>query len=536
MVENDKHESPSRATTGVNRRGVLQGIGAVGAASVLGYAGSAAAQEGGRLQLAQVKSPLEFDPIVLNDVPSAQVADRIFDGLYTYDSGTQVVPEMATDMPEVSNDGQTYEVGIREEATFQNGDPVTAEDVKHSFEAPVAEETENASEFNMIDTVEVIDEKTARFQLKFPFGPFMNTLTQGIVPKSVRTEDKEAFNTQNPVGAGPFEFVEWQQGSFVRLERWDDYWGEPMPNLAEVEMVPVEEPTTRITSIRTGENDVIEEIPPKLWAQTESMNNVSINDELGIGYFYLAFNANEGPTTDPKVREAIDYTFSMDQAISNFVEPTGERQYSPIPRPVAEEWDFPIEEWKQMPHDKDIEQAQQLFDEAGVADDWEARIIVPPDDKREQLGLTVANGIEEAGFGANVQRFDWGKFLDTYVTGDADQYNMYTLGWAGVPDPNSFMFPLFSTGEDALGVTNGTFYENEEMNEKIVNARQSADRDERRDLYIDAINTVLQDRVHLPAYNLKNSFGVRSEVSDFDAHPVSSFRLVSDSNNVSIGN
>jgi len=534
MAENSNRNLSDRKTSGINRRGVLQGIGAVGAASVLGYTGSATAQDGGRLQLAQVKSPIEFDPIVLNDVPSAQVADRVFDGLYTYNEGTEVVPQMATDMPEVSDDGTTWEVAIREEATFQNGDPVTAEDVKHSFEAPVEEETENASEVDMIDTVEVVDEKTARFQLEFAFGPFLNTLTRNVVPMSVRTDDPEAFNTEQPVGSGPFEFVEWQQGDFVRLQRWDDYWGEPMPNLAEVEMVAVEEPTTRITSIRTAENDVIEEIPPQLWGQVENMEEVGIDDELGIGYFYLAFNINEGPTTDPMVREAIDYTFSMDNAVENFIEPTGERQYSPLPRSVAEDWDMPIEEFQSVAHGKDIEQAQQLFEEAGVPDDWNARVIVPPDDKREQIGLTVANGIEEAGFSAEVQRFDWGTFLDRYVTGDADVYNMYTLGWAGLPDPNSFIFPLFSTVDEVLGVTNGTFYENEEMNEKIVQARRSADREERRQLYVDVINTVLNDRVHLPAYNLKNSFGVRENVSDFQAHPVNSFELVSNFNNVSV--
>jgi peptide/nickel transport system substrate-binding protein len=515
MTENDNRRR-------LTRRRVLQGIGAAGAASVLGGT-EVLAQNDDRLELAQVKSPIEFDPIVLNDVPSAQVAQLIFSGLYTYDESTNIAPKLAASEPEVQDGGETWVVELKEGATFHNGDSVTAEDVAYSFMAPIEEETENAAEVEMIDSVDAVDERTAQFNLKYPYGAFEHVLAGNVVPESAREEDREAFNTEQPIGSGPYRFVDWQEGNFVRVEAWDDYWGDPGPAFNEIELRPVEEPTTRVTSLRTGEFDAMEEIPPRLYPEVEGMDDVSIDELLGIGYFYLAFNCNEGPTADPQVREAIDYTFSMDQAVSNFVEPTGERQYSPIPRAVVEEWEFPVEEWQGIPHDKDIEQAQQLFSEADVPDDWEARIIVPPDDKREQIGVTVANGLQEAGYGASVQRLDWGAFLEQYISGDPNDYNMYTLGWAGVPDPDSFTYYLFA--QDVQGTTDGTFYQNDEVNEQIVQARESNDQEERKPLYEDAITTLLEDRVHLPAYNLKNSFAVKNYVENFSAHPVQSFQL-----------
>ena len=495
---------------------------------------------GGKLKMALVKSPLEFDPIVLNDVPSAQVAQNIFQSLYVYDEGTGIVPELATGEPEVSNDGTRYVVTMTGDATFQNGDPVTAEDVKYSFEAPVAEETENASELNMIDSITAVDETTVQFDLKYPYGPFKTALTWSIVPKAVREQDKDAFNKSKPVGSGPFQFDSWQEGSFVRITRWDDYWGEPMPNLAEVEFVPVEEATTRVTTLRNGENDIIEEIPPKQYPTVRSISDASIDEVAGIGYFYLAFNCNEGPTTDPKVREAIDYCFDMDQAVTNFVEPTGLRQYSPLPKSIAEDWDMPLDEWKSIPHGKDIGQAQSLFDEAGVPSDYQWKIIVPPDDKREQIGVTVSNGLKEAGFSnVSVQRLDWGPFLEKYITGDPNDYNMYTLGWSGTPDPDAFTYYLFGRDDNTLGVTNGCFYGNNSERGKqaaqlFQDAREVADRAERQRMYQEGITMVLEDRAHLPAYNLKNSFGVKDYVNDFMAHPVDSFHLVTDHNNVSV--
>jgi peptide/nickel transport system substrate-binding protein len=550
----------------LNRRRVL-GLGAAGLAGLAGCAGgdgdssgsgegsggseststesestsgSSGGMSGGKLRIALVKSPLEFDPIVLNDVPSDQVAQNIFDGLYQYNESTSLVPSLATGEPEVSNDGTRWVVEMTGDATFHNGDPVTAEDVKYTYEAPVAEETENASEFNMIDTITVVDETTVQFDLQFPYGPFRHLLDLGIVPKSVREEDKDAFNTQNPVGSGPFEFVDWQEGNFVRLQRNDDYWGEPMPNIAELELVPVEEATTRVTTLRNGENDVIEEIPPKLYSTVRGISDASIDEVPGIGYFYLAFNCKEGPTSDARVREAVDYCFSMDQAVSSYVEPTGIRQYSPLPASVAEDWNMPVDEWEQIPHDKNIEEAQALFEEAGVPMDYQWNIIVPPDDKREQIGVTVSNGLKEAGFdNVSVQRLDWGAFLDKYVTGSESDYNMYTLGWSGDPDPDAFTYFLLGRTEDTLGVTNGTYWGansdvGKQAAEKFVQARQLADREQRRQLYIEGITSALEERAHIPAYNLKNSFGVKSYVSDFASHPVDSFHVATNHNNVSV--
>jgi len=88
-------------------------------------------------------------------------------------------------------------------------------------------------------------------------------------------------------------------------------------------------------------------------------------------------------------------------------------------------------------------------------------------------------------------------------------------------------------------VTNGCYYganseEGKEAAQKIVDARESASRDERKQLYTEAVTTVLEDRAHLPAYNLKNSFGVKDNVNDFLPHPVDSFHITTDHNNVSV--
>lgn len=484
----------------------------------------------------QVKGALDLDPIVLNDVPSAQIAGNLFDGLYEFDMGVGIEPKIASDAPEVERDGTRFIVPLRDGPEFWNGDPVTAEDVIHTLVAPVEEETDNAAEVDMVSEATAVDEQTVQFDLEFPYGAFETTLVRSVVNKEVRTADPEAYNV-DPVGSGPFQLSDWEQESFATLERWDDYWdGDRIgyPNLATVEFDPIEEQTTRVTSLQTGDNDIIETIPPQLYETVRDMDNASIDEEPGVGYFYLAFNCAEGPTADPMVREAVDYVFSMDQAVSNFVEPAGVRQVSPYPRTLSEEWDFPLDEWGDIEHDRDLDEAESLFNEAGVDWDYNWRIIVPPDDMREQIGVSIGDGLQNVGFSnVEVQRLDWGSFLEQYITGSEEDYNMYTLGWSGSPDPDAFAYHLLS--QPVEGVTNGSFHSYDEASEQLVQARESADRDERRQLYIDATTTLLEGRVHLPAYNLMNSYGISDRVDEFNAHAISSVvRFFSEHNNVSV--
>ena len=490
------------------------------------------------LYVAQVKGPIDMDPVVINDVPSGQIAGQIFDGLYEYGEDVRIQPKIAADMPTVERDGTRYIVPIREGATFHNGDPVTADDVVHTMTAPVDEQTANASEVNMIDTAEAVDETTVQFDLKYPYGAFTTAMVRSVVNASVRREDPAAYN-QEPIGSGPFRLVEWEPENYATVERVDDYWdADSRPAVAGIEFDPIEEQTTRVTELETGNVDIIETIPPQLYETVEGNQNAQITESPGVGYYYLAFNCANGPTSDPRVREAVDYCFSMDQAIENFVEPSGVRQYSPYPASIAAEWEFPVDEWASIPHDQDIDAATSLFEDAGVSTDYEWRIIVPPDDMREQIGITIGDGLQNAGFeNVEVQRLDWGTFIQTYQSDEGpnseDAYNMYTLGWSGSPDPDAFAYYLLS--QQTNGVTNGTFHGYDEASAMLTQARESADYETRRERYIDATTQLLEARVHLPAYNLNNSYGVRNAVDGFSAHPIATeVQVATDHTTVSV--
>lgn len=496
--------------------------------------GGGGGMAGGSLSIGQAKSGVHFDPIRQMSVPASLVANRMYSTIYTYGEGTDIKPEIAANMPEVTENGTRWTFDVREDAVFQNGDPVTPEDVAYSIEQPVVEETQLAADFNMVNNV-AVDGQTITLDLDFPYAVFQHSLVQQVVPKSVRESEKvEEGWTGGFIGSGPFRLVDFQEGEHAQLESWDDYWG-TKPNLAEVEFVPIPEPTTRLTSFQNDEVRVIQDIPPKLWGTIENMGDATIYERPAINYFYASFNCNEGPTTDPEVRRAVDLAFSMDDAVSNFVEPTGVRVNSPIPAAIAEDWEFPTQEWAEIQSDKDVDEAKAILDDnENVPADWEMNIIVPPDDKREQIGTSIGNGLSEAGYSASVQRLDWGTYLDTFLTGDPNDYHLYVLGWSGPPDPSDFLYNLFA--QDMAGVNQGHFYQNDELDGYINDARELTDREERKPLYEQAVKIILEERVNLPSYTLKNTWGVKDSVKDFKNHPIGYMnpRLVTDYNNVSV--
>ena len=141
--------------------------------------------------------------------------------------------------------------------------------------------------------------------------------------------------------------------------------------------------------------------------------------------------------------------------------------------------------------------------------------------------------VDELGYDAEVQSLDFATLTDTYISGDADDYEMYILGWTGGPDPDVYFYNLFH--EENAGVTQGHFYEgSDDFHDNIIDARETADQDERRELYTEVIDEIVEEVPVMPAYSEHNTIAAQEYVSDLEPHPNVSYnpQLVSDENNV----
>lgn len=478
----------------------------------------------------------DYDPVHTFDSYSQQVVNLLFDSLYEWTDELELEPNIATDFPEEERDGERWLFEIRDDAEFHNGDPVTAEDCTVMFTQTIEEESPLITQYEMVEDVEHIDDHSFQVDLEHPFGPWeMMTMAVPAIPREHREDvGPDEFN-EDPVGCGPFQWADYQPGEYVVLERWDDYWGEPMPYLEEIEFRHTPDDSSRISQILAGDVDLIEEIPSGAWDEVDDADDVRLHIGESPSYMYLAFNCNDGETTDPDVRRAVAHSFSLRDFVEDEMGVTADPLVSPIPEITDEGggWDFPMEEWEEAMPDYDPDEAEALLEEAGVPDDWEPIILAPEGGAREALAERVAVRLEEIGYGAHVNAVGFGTLVEQSRTGNADDYEMYLLGWTGGPDPDAYYYNLLHESGEEL--TQGHFYEGQgEFHDRIEEARLSTDQDDRRELYVQVTEEIIEYLPMLPAYTEHNTLAAGDHVRDLHVHPEVSTnpRFVSEYGNV----
>jgi peptide/nickel transport system substrate-binding protein len=470
------------------------------------------APSGDQLNFTQQVAPIEWDPVVANDAYSGQIYHTIYDGLYEYQPGElEMEPKLASDMPEIEDDGQRFIIPLREEPEFHDGTPVTAEDVIHTFTAPVEEETDNMPDFDMIESAEEVDEHTVQFDLEFVYAPFETiTLPSYIVNAEARQDDPEAYNQENPIGSGPYQFVDAEIGEYADVELWEDYWDEPS-QVASIRYEPAEDDAGRVARILGQETHLIEGIPPADWDDLEAEDGIEITSVESTGYLYFAFNCAEGPTADPDVRRAIAHCHSTRDYVEDIFGEAAEWTNMSVAPETADAIGMEgVDYFQDMAYEFDPEAAQDLLDGSDAIDeDTQIDIIAPPDDVRVNWGELIADRLGEIGYEAGVQRLDWDVFTSSYQSGDSDEFQLYTLGWTGGADPDVYYYQLFH--EDNEGLTQGHYYDNDEFHDMIIQARETFEDDERAELYNEIQEIIIEDCVHIPGWTDLNAAAYLSD-------------------------
>ncbi|WP_049924154.1 ABC transporter substrate-binding protein [Halopiger djelfimassiliensis] len=480
----------------------------------------------------------DFDPIHSNDAYSTQVYQLVFDSLYDWDDGLTLEPKVAVDMPDVERDDTRYIYEIHEGIEFHNGEEMTASDVAHSFMAFQEEDSVNEAQYDMIESAEVIDDYQVQVDLEHPYGQWeLQTMAISVVPESEReTEsDREEFNT-NPVGSGPFVWSDFEYNEYVTLERNDDYWDDPEPYLEEITFVDNVDDASRISEIRADDTDAIAAVPNDDWSELEGDDDIRVHISESPSYMHLTFNCRgSAPTSDPDVRRGICHAFSMTDFVETHMNNTAQPLAAPIPPITNEQWNFPIDEWREEYYPEyDPDRAEELLDGA-VPDDWNPSVLAPGD-VRGDLAERIVTRLDELGYDAEAQTLDFGTLLDRTVYNEdpsPDDFQAYILGWTGGPDPDAYLYNLYH--ESQVGVNQAHFYEgSDSFHDDIAKAREMADQDERYDLYEGVMIEILEELPSLPAYSEHNTMASRRYVKDLHAHPEvqSNPRIVSGYGNV----
>ncbi|PKB66597.1 MAG: hypothetical protein BZY81_06790 [SAR202 cluster bacterium Io17-Chloro-G4] len=488
---------------------------------------------GGKLVRLFVDPPT-LDPHLTTDATSAQVIIEVFGGLVTIDRDLNVVPDLAEDW-DISPDGRVYTFHLRSDATFHDGKPVTAEDVRWSLERATNPLTESPvvdqylgdivgvkeklnGDAETISGVRVIDDKTLEITIDASKSYFLAKLTYptGFVldRENIEADPKRWF--RKPNGTGPFKLSQYDVGETMVLSRFPTYHL-GAPHLDEVEMI-----LSGGTSMLMYENDEIHVAGigladlDRILDPGNSLNSELLQAPPTFSVQYIGMNVNEPPLDDVKVRQALNLAIDKqnlatsvlaDQVVpANGILPPG----------------FPGFNTNLRGYRFDPERARQLLSESKYGDDLDN---IPPITMTTSgsFGASVSLDMEvvlqmwkkNLGIEAEFQQTEFATFLKDLHN---RRFQMFDIGWiADYPDPENFLDILFHSESS----NNHTNYSNPQVDSLLERARTETDESLRFQLYNQAEQLIVDDAPWVPLwYSGERFLLVKPNVHDYYLTPL----------------
>ena len=384
-------------------------------------------KEGGTLTIAIGGDMDNFDPqamtlIIFSDMFRFQV----YGSLARINENLELVPDLAESWEIV--DASTYIVKLREGVKFHNGREMTAEDVKFSFERVKDMAPTLARYGEGIDSMEILDDYTIQFNLATANAYFMDDTTWvSIIPQ----EAAETLASE-PIGTGPFKFVEWRPNDRIVLERFEDYWDEGKPYVDEVVMRVMPDVQARIASLEAGEVDVVRDVSvvdALRFLNSEDIRVIKPDSSTAIQYFVMVGGQNEAIMNSFRVRQALAHALDKDAVNRTAWMGQGTPLVSPIAPSVIH-----FAEFEGYPYDP--EKCKEILAEEGYPDLEVTVETLSGYSDGKQAAVIWQAGLAECGVTMNIVESEIAVWLDKYI-GQEYEVSWNAMGLSA--NPNDWM-------------------------------------------------------------------------------------------------
>ena len=415
---------------------------------------SAVTPTGGTLIFGRGGDSITLDPAQVVDGESAKVCDMLYDTLVQYkEASTDLEPALAEAWTR-STDGLTWTFHLRQDVRFHDDTPFNAEAVVFSLTRPFALFRDFYEQF--IDQITALGPFTVQIRLKTPYAPFISTLAGtsfSIVSPAAAQDLGEGFGS-NPVGTGPFKFVQWDRNDKIVLAANETHWAE-RPALDRLIFRSIPDNAVRLVELQKGNLHAMEFPNPDEISliQGDPQLGLLMRPSLNVGY--LAMNMEKAPFDNIKVRLAISHAINKIQIVEHLYQGLGIPAKNPIP-PSLWSYDDSIEDYAYDP-----ELAKQLLTEAGYPDGFETTLWALPVPRPYipdgiALAEAIRSDLRNIGVEAKIVTYDWATYLAKTEIGEHD---MAMLGWiADVADPDNFFYSLLSIPAAEKPAYNIAFY------------------------------------------------------------------------------
>ncbi len=414
--------------------------------------GAIAVAQGGTSQtvtIALTDDPPSGDPHKTRGSNGGHLLFNLYDGLVALSGDmTEVTPALATSWERI--DDQTWSFTLREGVQFHNGEPFNAETVRYSIERILDPDAVRFNtDYKQIGDVDIIDDYHVVIHTLTPDPNFLAKITSlHMVPQVYTASVSEEEFSANPVGTGPYRFVEWKLGQSLVLEANDDYW-DGRPTVDRLVFRPIPEASTRLAELQAGTVDIIVGLNYDALPLVESAPDLRAEANTGRRTVFMHMDLLNGavPLQDPRVRQAMSYAIDRQLLIDAVLNGYG----TPLATIFRPDMAGYTPDFKPYPYDP--ERAKELLAEAGYPDGFDIRFMTS--DGIVNKGVEVAEALGamlgDVGIRAEILPVALQVMRDMYIgnpepaSGNVEPLFMFNYG-APTPDATSPLRALIQTG------------------------------------------------------------------------------------------
>lgn len=445
---------------------------------------------GDTLITASLGEPTNLIPILTTDAPSHDVASRIYNGLVRYDGDLNIVGDLASKFV-VSPDNLSITFHLRRDVKWHDGHPFTAKDVMFTYKVMVDPKTPTAysGDYLLVKKAEILDDYTFRVTYDKPFAPGLISWSISILPSHL-LEGKDITKSpllRNPIGTGPYMFKEWIPGQRIVLIANPNYFnGRPYIQRHVIRFIP--DSASMFMELKNLGIDMMGLSPIQYLKQT---NYEAFNREfrkyqyLSFSYVYLGYNLKHPFFKEKKVRQALTHAIDKREIIEGVLLGQGIEAHGP----------YKPDMWAYNPNVKKYEYSKEkaikLLSEAGFEPGSDG--VLMKDGKKFEFTILVNQGndvrircaeliqkrLSQVGIKVKIRVLEWASLINEFI--DKRNFEAVILGWTIPHDPD--LFDIWHSSKQGPKELNFISFENREVDELLVKARHTFDREIRRRCY-----------------------------------------------------
>src|SRR5690625_1611728 len=441
-----------------------------------------------------------------NNTLTEAIHSNMYNYLFKKDDKGNIEPELVESYENV--DDLIWEFKLHEGVKFHNGDELTAEDVKYTLERVANDESlVEHSHYRQIKEVEVVDDYNFKIHTYDPEPIMLNRLSRigsGILSKNYIEENGWDHFLENPIGTGPFKFVEWNRDSEIAFEVFDDYFEGKVEDWDKLVFRVIPEDSTRVAELLTGGVDVALNIPDHEFDRINDNDGTSVQSTTSQRVTMLLLRHDEEyVTSDPRVREAIDLAINNEALTEHVLGGSGVPVRTRVtPGNTGANEDL----YDTFLYDPD--RAKELLEEAGYGDGLEITIHGPNGryTKDKDIQEMIAGMLAEVGITVNLDLMEWSNFSELR---NAFAYEEgYFIAYGNSQFDASLALDNMRS-ERAMEMQG---YKNKEYDELLEKAEVNMDLEERAEQYQRAQEIIAEDLPYIYLYAEMVNYGVSDSI------------------------